>query len=110
MAASEGGGDRPPQAGVRRRFVLQQRVPVQQVERYELFHRGRVGPDPAEPAMPQHRRSGAVRYGDRQPEPIVPVHLTGRAQPRELRIRIGEELGIARVEHRPSLARWRYGN
>jgi hypothetical protein len=54
MAAVEGAGDHAAQAGVRRRLVLKQGVPVQEVERREPLGGLSVGPDAAEPAVPEY--------------------------------------------------------
>ena len=65
----------------------------------ERLDRLLVPPDPPGRPVAQHRRARRVRHRDREPEPVVPVHLARRAQRGERRVRVGEERRIVRVEH-----------
>ncbi len=84
---------------MRGRFVLEQRVAVKEVERGETFERLGVLPDPAEPAMPQHRGGSGVRNRDGEAEAVVVMDLALLAERGEGRIRVCQESGIAGVEH-----------
>ena len=97
VPARERLGDRAAQPGVRRRLVLHHLVAVQEVERLEVVERLLVGPDPAEPAVALHLPDGRVREGQVHPRRLVPGHRVLLALAREVRVGIGDDVGVGQV-------------
>lgn len=53
--------------------------------------------------MPQYRGRGLVRNRHGQAEAVMVVDAAARAQTGEFGIRIGEETGVGRIEHPPTV-------
>jgi hypothetical protein len=71
---------------------------VQQVEGREVGRGLDVQPDAPEVPAAQQLRARRVRHGDRHAEQGVSMHLPEPAQRGEGRVRVGEEVGVTRIE------------
>ncbi len=98
VAAVERPGHEPAQPGVLGRLVLHHLVAVEQVERLEVVGRLLVPPDPAHPAVPQHRAGRGVVEGQTLPGRLVPRHRVRGALLGEERVGVRDDVGSRQVK------------